>query len=320
MEIILNGIVGIVGNYGSGKTEVSINLAVNRLRAGLDVRVADLDLVNPYFRTREARIQLEALGVEVILPPEQYLHADLPVLSPVIAGMIKKTGGLTLLDVGGDDVGAMVLAALADAFKGVQVHLLQVVNPMRPQTSTIEGCLKIREDIEKAAHLKITGLIGNANLITETKPEEIYNGYEFVRQLAEKSGLPLEFITIAEEILPGVDLDRFSCPVLPIARQLAQLMGGELWADSEPGRGSTFHFTVRVEAVAGETAAGDDALTSPTAVPGLAGVTKVAAGWDHTCALLDDATLRCWGRNQVGQLGQAAPSDFSTTPIEPLGL
>jgi len=220
LKIKLDGIVGIVGNYGSGKTEVSINLAVNRKRAGLDVRVADLDLVNPYFRTREARTQLEALGVELILPPEQYLHADLPVLSPVIAGMIKITGGLTVLDVGGDDVGAMVLAALADAFKGIDLHLLQVVNPMRPQTSTIEGCLKIRDDIEKAARLTITGLIGNANLITETNPDEIYNGYEFVRKFSDKSGLPLEFITIAEEILPDVDTGRFSCPVLPIARQL----------------------------------------------------------------------------------------------------
>lgn len=220
LEISLSGIVGIVGNYGSGKTEVSINLAVNRKRAGLDVRLADLDLVNPYFRTREARTQLAELGVKVILPPEQYLHADLPVLSPVIAGMIKKTDGMTLLDLGGDDVGAMVLAALADAFKNVQVHLLQVVNPMRPQTSTIEGCLKIRAEIEKAAHLTITGLIGNANLINETDADEIYSGYDFVRKLSDESGLPLEFITIAREILPRIESKRFACPVLTIDRQL----------------------------------------------------------------------------------------------------
>ena len=220
MEISLSGIVGIVGNYGSGKTEVSINLAVNRKRAGLDVRLADLDLVNPYFRTREARVQLEELGIDVVLPPELYMQADLPVLSPVVAGMIKKTDGLTLLDLGGDDVGARVLAALADAFKDVGVHLLQVVNPMRPQTSTIEGCLKIRQDIENAAKLKITGLIGNANLINETDADEIYSGYEFVRNLSDQSGLPLEFITVASEILPGVELKRFSCPVLTIARQL----------------------------------------------------------------------------------------------------
>jgi len=220
LQISLNGIVGIVGNYGSGKTEVSINLAVNRKRAGLDVRLADLDLVNPYFRTREARVQLEALGIDVVLPPEMYMQADLPVLSPVVAGMIKKTDGLTLLDLGGDDVGARVLAALADAFKDLQVHLLQVVNPMRPQTSTIEGCLKIRQEIENAAKLRITGLIGNANLINETDADEIYSGYEFVRKLSDQSGLPLEFITVAGEILPGVELSRFSCPVLTIARQL----------------------------------------------------------------------------------------------------
>jgi MinD-like ATPase involved in chromosome partitioning or flagellar assembly len=220
LEINLNGIVGIVGNYGSGKTEVSINLAVNRKNAGLDVRIADLDLVNPYFRTREARTQLEALGIDMVLPPEQYLHADLPVLSPVIAGMIKNTSGLTLLDVGGDDAGAMVLAALADAFKDIRVHLLQVVNPMRPQTSSIEGCLKIREEIEKAAKLTITGLVGNANLISETDSEAIYSGYDFVQKLSDESSLPLKFITVDREILPQIDLKRFACPVLTIARQL----------------------------------------------------------------------------------------------------
>jgi hypothetical protein len=230
LEIRLSGIVGIVGNYGSGKTEVSINLAVNRKQAGLDVRIADLDLVNPYFRTREARTQLEGLGIDVVLPPEQYLQADLPVLSPVIAGMIKKASGVTLLDVGGDDAGAMVLASLADAFKGVQVHLLQVVNPMRPQTGTVEGCLKIRSEIEQAARLKITGLIGNANLITETSIDEIYSGYEFVQKLSGESGLPLEFITIAKEILSDADPSRIACPILAISRQLVPpwLKAGEL--------------------------------------------------------------------------------------------
>ena len=220
MEINLSGIVGIVGNYGSGKTEVAINLAVNRKQAGLDVRIADLDLVNPYFRTREARVQLAKLGIEMILPAEQYLQADLPVLSPVIAGTIKKNTGLTLLDVGGDDAGAMVLAALGDAFKDLRIHLLQVVNPMRPNTSTLDGCLKIRDEIEKAARLTITGLIGNANLIDETGTAEIYSGYEFVHELSQQSGLRLEFITVAREILPEINLKRFSCPVLPIARQL----------------------------------------------------------------------------------------------------
>ena len=220
MEISVNGIVAIVGNYGSGKTEVSINLAVDRKRAGLDVCIADLDLVNPYFRTREARTQLAELGIEVVLPAEQYLQADLPILSPTIAGLIRKSDGLTILDVGGDDAGAMVLAALGDAFKDAQINMLQVVNPLRPQTGTVEGCLKIRSEIEVAAKMKITGLIGNANLIDETGTEEIYNGYEFVRVISVQSGLPLEFVTVAQEIWSGIDVNRFSCPVLPIARQL----------------------------------------------------------------------------------------------------
>lgn len=220
LDINLSGVVAIVGNYGSGKTEISINLAVNRKRSGVDVRIADLDLVNPYFRTREARNQLEKLGIEVVLPPQEYLQADLPVLSPVIAGMIKNSVGLALLDVGGDDVGAMVLAALAEAFRGIPVHLLQVVNPLRPNTSTVEGCLIIRDEIEKAAQLKITGLIGNANLIDETDIDTIYNGYKFVQSLSDRSSLPLEFITVARELLAAVEIERIGCPILPIARQL----------------------------------------------------------------------------------------------------
>ena len=220
MEINLKGIVAVVGNYGSGKTEVSINLAVHCKRKGLDVRIADLDLVNPYFRTREARKALEAFGIEVVLPPQEYLQADLPILSPTIAGMIRQPDGLVILDVGGDDAGAMVLAALADAFSGVQVHMLQVVNPYRPQTTTVEGCLKIRDEIEKAAHLTISGLIGNANLIDETGTEEIYSGYDFLQKISAASGLPLEFITIAQELRPDIEIQRFACPVLTIARQL----------------------------------------------------------------------------------------------------
>ena len=220
MDINLNGLVVIVGNYGSGKTEVSINLAVHRKRAGINVGIADLDLVNPYFRTREARITLTDLGIQVILPPEQYLQADLPVLSPTIAGIIRNSGDLMILDVGGDDAGATVLSALADAFSGINVHMLQVVNPLRPQTSTVSGCVSMRNEIEKAAQLTMTGLIGNANLIDETSAEDIYSGYEFIQSVSRESGLPLEFITVSQELLPKIDLKRFSCAVLPIARQL----------------------------------------------------------------------------------------------------
>lgn len=216
----LTGIVVIVGNYGSGKTEVSINLAVNRKRAGLNVRVADLDLVNPYFRTREARAQLAELGIDVVLPPEKYLQADLPILSPVIAGLIRRPSQLTLIDAGGDDVGATVLATLADSFRDKRVHMLQIVNPFRPFTDTMSGCLKMRDDIEKASKMTVSGIVGNANLLDETAIEDIYKGYDFVKDLSVEGRLPLEFITVAIELLPEIDVERFSCPVLPIERQL----------------------------------------------------------------------------------------------------
>ncbi len=216
----LKGIVVIVGNYGSGKTEVSINLAVNRNRAGIDVLIADLDLVNPYFRTREARKPLSKLGIDVVVPPEKYLQADLPILSPVIAGLIRQPSKLTLIDAGGNGVGATVLATLADSLQNKDVHMLQVVNPYRPFTDTVSGCLKMRDEIEKASKITINGIIGNANLIDETKAEDIYKGYDFVKALSKESRLPLEFITATAELLPEIDVKRFSCPVLLIERQL----------------------------------------------------------------------------------------------------
>jgi len=220
LKINLNGIVIIVGNYGSGKTEAAVNLAIVMKQAGLDVRLADLDLVNPYFRSREARTALAKLGIEIVLPPAEYMNADLPILSPAVAGMLRAPSELALVDAGGDDAGATVLAALAHVLEGKEIRVLQVVNPYRPFTDTIQGCIKIRKEIEYASKLMINGIIGNANLIDATTPAEINYGYDFVRKLSKETSLPLEFITADRELIPRLDLKRFSCPVLPIFRQL----------------------------------------------------------------------------------------------------
>ena len=216
----LQGIVIIVGNYGSGKTEVAINMAVVRHAEGVRVRIADLDLVNPYFRTREVRHQLQQLGIDVVIPPEKYLHADLPILSPKVAAMIKQPSPLTILDVGGDHVGANVLAAVADAFGNRPPQMLQVVNPFRPFTETVAGCMQIRREIEGAAKLGMTGIVGNANLIDETDVAHIYEGYAFVQRFSKESGLPVSFITADADLIPDLDSARLDCPVLPIRRQL----------------------------------------------------------------------------------------------------
>jgi hypothetical protein len=122
--------------------------------------------------------------------------------------------------VGGDDVGATILATLEEAFKGKSLRVLQVINPLRPFTETVEGCLKVRRQIEQASKLSVDGIIGNANLIDETTADDIYDGYDFVNGLCESSGLPLEFITVSRQLLPVVDSGQFACPVLPIERQL----------------------------------------------------------------------------------------------------
>ena len=215
-----NDIVVIVGNYGSGKTEVSINLAVAEKQTGKAVQVADLDLVNPYFRTREARKQLRMLGIDVILPQERYMKADLPILSPGVAAMIRTKDILAILDVGGDSVGATVLAALAESFKNRSIKMLQVVNPYRPYTDTLEGCEKIRTEIETTAKMNITGIISNANMMQDTTMEHIRQGYDFILRLVDRSGLPLEFITVPDALEKANDMTQFSCPLLTIKRQL----------------------------------------------------------------------------------------------------
>jgi hypothetical protein len=220
VELTLSGIVVIVGAYGSGKTEVAINLAVHMRGQGSVVRLADLDLVNPYFRTREARQALTGLGIDVVLPPVEYMHADLPILAPQVAGMLRQPAELTLLDAGGDEVGATVLAALADALKGKTVQVLQVINPNRPYTDTVDGCLKIRAAIEAKAKMRVTAIVGNANLMEATRAADIHAGYDFADRVAAAGRIPLAFVTVPTALLTRLDKKRIQCPVLAIKRQL----------------------------------------------------------------------------------------------------
>lgn len=220
MKIDLKGIVVICGNYGSGKTETAVNLAMVKKQEGLDVKIADLDLVNPYFRTREARGLLEDMDIDVVLPDIKYMHADLPILTPAVAGIIQEPSELTILDAGGDDAGVTVLAALADHLSKKQVHMLQIINPFRPFTENVEGCIKMKEEIEKSSKLKITGIVSNANLIDETTIEHIYKGYELLKDVSDATGIEMKFITAGSHLISQLDLNDFACPVLKIDRKL----------------------------------------------------------------------------------------------------
>lgn len=212
-------VVLIVGNYGSGKTEVAVNLAI-RLSEEQDVSVADLDIVNPYFRCREARAEMERFGIRVINPEGDFHAADLPIILPEIRGAVLDGTGTLIFDVGGDDVGARVLSSLADIFAGRSCAMLQVLNARRPFTETVEGCLKIGAEIEAASRLKVTGLVSNTHLIEETDAETIWEGLRLARQVGEAAGLPVVFVTANEELRGEFDAGQAGCPVLWIKRRM----------------------------------------------------------------------------------------------------
>lgn len=212
-------VVLIVGNYGSGKTEVAVNLAI-RLCEQRAVSVVDLDIVNPYFRCREAREELEGFGIRVINPQGEYYAADLPIVLPEIRGAVLKGDGTLILDVGGDDAGARVLGSLADVFPAKSYTMLQVLNARRPFTESVEGCLKIRSEIEAASRLRITGLVSNTHLLDETDARTVLEGLHLARQVGEEANLPVCFVTASEDLRGEFDTEETGCPVLWIRRRM----------------------------------------------------------------------------------------------------
>lgn len=209
-------VVVITGNYGSGKTEVAVNWALWMRRAGLEVTIADLDIVNPYFRCREAQDLMTEAGIRVLAPGGELHHSELPILMPEVRGVIERPTGVTLLDVGGDDDGARVLSGLSSFFGDYE--MLQVVNQRRPFTDTVEGCLKIQHEIEVASRLKVTGVISNSHLMDETDEEVILEGAAFAHEVGSTRGQELRFTTVERRLAEQVDFERIDSPVLVFDR------------------------------------------------------------------------------------------------------
>jgi len=214
-------IIAIVGGFGSGKTEVSVNLAKYLVATEKkQISIVDLDLVNPYFRSREAGRELEAMGIRPIVPPGGLYYADVPVLLPEIKGAIELKDGKLILDVGGDAQGTRAFGSLADSVDLGDYEMLMVVNGRRPQTSDVAGCVKTMERIEATARLKFTGLISNTHMIDETTPEIVLEGYELSREVGRLRDLPLLFVSAKRNTLEGMDTSVFECPILPMTRSM----------------------------------------------------------------------------------------------------
>lgn len=205
------------GNLGSGKTEVAVNTALGLMRLGRRTTLVDLDIINPYFRTRLVRKQLEEMGLKVVSNEGKFAFADLPAVSPAVKGVIEDGGVTGVFDVGGDDVGAVALGRYREMLMEPEFAMLLVVNTCRPFTRTEKGIESYLESIEGASGLKVSGLVNNANLGRETGLDIILEGYATVSKTAEKLNLPVVFSAARRELAgQAARALEGKCPVLPI--------------------------------------------------------------------------------------------------------
>ncbi|MBU0983298.1 MAG: cobalamin biosynthesis protein CbiA, partial [candidate division Zixibacteria bacterium] len=189
-------VLTIVGSFGSGKSEVAVNLARQLRTDGTEsVSIADLDIINPYFRSREAARDLDKLGIRSILPHGNHVHADLPIIVPEVRGEIEGGTGTLVLDVGGDDLGARVLSSLREAFVDGGYELLLTLNANRPFTADVPGAMKAMKGIEMACQLRFTGIISNTHLMKETTTDTVLDGLNLARKLSAETGLPVCFVS-----------------------------------------------------------------------------------------------------------------------------
>jgi hypothetical protein len=209
----------IIGNYGSGKSEVAVNWAIklNDWKVP-NVSIADLDVVNPYFRCREAVEVMEQKGINVVVPRGGHFFADLPIVLPEIKGLFQHQVGTAIFDVGGEDTGAKILAS----FEGFisNYDLIMVVNSNRPFTNTVKNVKILISKIEAASSLKISGLVGNTHLMENTTVETIVDGYEFLNKVSESTEIPIRFITAHTSLYEKVLAKKLDVPLLPLDRIL----------------------------------------------------------------------------------------------------
>ncbi len=178
-------IIIVVGAYGSGKSEYSANLAY---REGKSV-IVDLDIMNPYFRTRELTERFAAIGIEVVAPEGSFRHTELPMLSPRIQAKIEEKDKMIIMDIGGDPLGMKVLGRYKKNLTNRGYDLRMVVNTKRPQTSSVKAVLEMFDEFEYYSKMKITTLVSNTNLMEYTNLEVVTEGVRIVSEVAKMKGV-----------------------------------------------------------------------------------------------------------------------------------
>ncbi len=192
----------ITGHYGSGKTEFAVNY-VKKLRESVEgkVAIADLDIVNVYFRSREKKEELEAEGIQVIASNLDTAVADVPAVSGAMTMPVINKEYQYVVDLGGNDVGTLVLGRIKPLLDHTEADFFMVVNAYRPNTSTPEGIIEQMENLEYAAGLKVTGFINNTNLVRETTAECLLHGDEVLKEVTKRTGVPVKYVSYVRDVM-----------------------------------------------------------------------------------------------------------------------
>lgn len=207
----------ITGHYGSGKTEFAVNY-VNRLRDCKEgkIAIADLDIVNVYFRSREKKAEMEAKGIQVIASNIEGAGADIPAVSGAMTMPVTNKEYQYVIDLGGNDVGTLVLGRIKPLLDPTETDFFMVVNAYRPDTSTPEGVIAQMERLEYGAGLKVTGFINNTNLVRETTADCLVHGDEVLREVTKRTGVPVKYVAYVEELLTEAVPEGLSGELFPM--------------------------------------------------------------------------------------------------------
>ena len=206
----------IIGAYGSGKSEVSVNLALNMRREKPDQKVllADLDIVNPFYRSSDAAKELEKNDIRLISPMYANSNVDAPVLSGEVYVIFDDDSYMGVFDIGGEDMGATILGSMKSRLDQTDAELLMAVNTRRPFTSTVDEIIVMASELQEASKLKIKGFINNTNILEQTTYDDILEGEKILKEVSERTGIPVVLTTFMEGVVQDDQISSLGTPAV----------------------------------------------------------------------------------------------------------
>ena len=190
------------GHYGSGKTNIAVNFALRLKESYENVAIADIDIVNPYFRTKDSEELLREKGIRLICSEYANTNVDIPALPQDMYAIIDDKSMHAVLDVGGDERGALALGRISPSIvEENDYEMIYVVNKYRPLTADADSAIEVMREIEAACRIKFTSIINNSNLGPGTVPEDILKTVPYAEEISEKTGIHLMYTTVEQSLL-----------------------------------------------------------------------------------------------------------------------